>query len=335
MFVVYKITNNVSSKYYIGSTNNPCKRFERHKRQLLNGCHHSLYFQRVYNKHKESIVLVMEILVTFETESEARHHEQELLNTLYEQLLNVSKHSCGGDILSTHPEKQRICAKISETLKRKYANKEITSLPKLGENNSNFKHGGCISIEAVCTSCGNVRTTQVRYSKNVCANCRAKQRTGEKNPFYGKAHSEEFKQKTSERVKQYNKDLKNSGISLPTEKPLYAFGVLYNSCTDAAKALSVSAATITHRVNSKNWDYRSIYYADTPKKFLDLELKIKDFECIIDGVVYTSVKEASKSLNTPYSTIVYKCNSDKPQNNNYLFKRPTSIEREYQKVFSK
>lgn len=48
---VYKITNLINGKCYIGSSRDVTKRWSEHKRQLKNGNHHSEYLQRAYNKY--------------------------------------------------------------------------------------------------------------------------------------------------------------------------------------------------------------------------------------------------------------------------------------------
>jgi group I intron endonuclease len=48
---IYKITNVVNNKCYIGSSKNIIKRWSEHRRQLKNGNHHSKYLQRAYDKY--------------------------------------------------------------------------------------------------------------------------------------------------------------------------------------------------------------------------------------------------------------------------------------------
>ena len=48
---IYKITNNINNKCYIGSSNNIKKRLAEHKRCLRLGNHHSIILQRAYIKY--------------------------------------------------------------------------------------------------------------------------------------------------------------------------------------------------------------------------------------------------------------------------------------------
>ncbi len=50
---VYKITNTVNGKFYIGASNNIAKRWRSHKRDLNKQTHHNKYLQRAWNKHSE------------------------------------------------------------------------------------------------------------------------------------------------------------------------------------------------------------------------------------------------------------------------------------------
>ena len=76
----------------------------------------------------------------------------------------------------------------------------------------------------------------------------AKLRIGEKNPFYGKTHSEETRKKIS---------VKNMGKKPPNTKPLIIDNIKYSSANDASKILGIKSGTITHRCKSKNILYKN------------------------------------------------------------------------------
>lgn len=48
---VYTITNIINNKIYVGSTNNFVRRFNDHKKELINNIHKNDYLQKSYNKH--------------------------------------------------------------------------------------------------------------------------------------------------------------------------------------------------------------------------------------------------------------------------------------------
>lgn len=60
---IYKITNIINQKCYIGSSKNITKRWYEHKRRLRKGTHHSEYLQRSFNKYGEEnfIFTVLEL----------------------------------------------------------------------------------------------------------------------------------------------------------------------------------------------------------------------------------------------------------------------------------
>ena len=330
MYVVYEITNNISDKKYVGSTANLEKRFKRHLKSLQNNTHHSVYFQRFYNKCKSTIELSVKVVSEHKSRTECYRAEQILITSNFENLLNTSKVASGGDLLSYHPNRSEICKQISQTLKYKYANGKIILPSVVGTLNPNYKRGHTIKISVNCKSCGDVRVTQTQLADNLCPSCTAALRVKDKNPFYGKTHTEETRQVIASKARQRALDKQSNGIQADNAVPIFAYGIFYPSCKAAAKALYVSSGTIWHRLKSLNWDFRSVYLAHAPKKFEDLVIIKKDCQCIIDGLTYTSVKEASFQLRIPYSTLMYRCESEKPEASNYILKRPTSIESEYQ-----
>ena len=50
---IYKITNKVNGKFYIGSSNNIKRRWKYHKSNLRSGTHDNIHMQRSYDKHGE------------------------------------------------------------------------------------------------------------------------------------------------------------------------------------------------------------------------------------------------------------------------------------------
>jgi group I intron endonuclease len=72
---IYKITNIISNKCYIGSSQNIESRFRRHKKDLKNGEHHSRYLQRAWNKYGEKNFL-FEIIEEVTDKSQLIEREQ-------------------------------------------------------------------------------------------------------------------------------------------------------------------------------------------------------------------------------------------------------------------
>lgn len=57
-FVIYKITNKVNDKFYIGSAFNLNKRLNKHRHHLRNNTHVNLYLQNSWNKYGEDNFIV-------------------------------------------------------------------------------------------------------------------------------------------------------------------------------------------------------------------------------------------------------------------------------------
>ena len=89
----------------------------------------------------------------------------------------------------------------------------------------------------------------------------ASERLGEKNPFFGKHHSEETKQKVRE-TKQKNREKNGPTIPKNARKVLID-GETYITVTEAGIQLKVCTATILHRIKSPNPKFSGYKYADT------------------------------------------------------------------------
>ena len=89
----------------------------------------------------------------------------------------------------------------------------------------------------------------------------ASERLGEKNPFFGKHHSEETKQKVRE-TKQKNRE-KNGPIIPTNVREVIINGETYISVTEAGRQLNVCAATILHRIKSPNPKFANYFYVNT------------------------------------------------------------------------
>jgi hypothetical protein len=71
----------------------------------------------------------------------------------------------------------------------------------------------------------------------------------EKNPFYGKKHSDKTKNKMSEIAKKRN--------GSPTSKKVLVGDQIFNSASDAAKFFKISVGTASYRCRNtiKGWSY--------------------------------------------------------------------------------
>jgi len=82
---------------------------------------------------------------------------------------------------------------------------------------------------------------------------RKNKNTGEKNPFFGKHHTEETKEKIRE---------KRCGIIPTNAKEIIIDDITYISITEAGRQLNICTPTILWRLNSKNPKFNNYKYSE-------------------------------------------------------------------------
>lgn len=167
---IYKITNTVNNKFYIGSSQNMEKRWIQHKSHLKCQRHHSSYLQNVANKYGIEN-LVFSVLVYCPKE-DLLQLEQYLMD-FYQPQYNISKlaTSCAG-VPKSEIHKQRLREanlgkKYSDETKRKHSERQknftqeqidkahrvkykpVQQIDKLGNIIATFK-----SIQEACNKTG-------------------------------------------------------------------------------------------------------------------------------------------------------------------------------------
>jgi len=224
MICVYQIRNTSNNKIYIGSTKNFHKRKFKHLNDLRKGRHHNIYLQRCWNKTNDEELYIFEVLEKCAT-SELFDKEYEWINNKNPEY-NIGGVG-GGDNFTNHPNKEELRKQLAQNLLE-----AKRPAPKFKQDNPNWR-GGTTFNE--CPICGKVRRTG--NTPKTCASCRI--RTGEQNPFYGKKHSEETKNKIRR---------SNLGKKPVNSQSVIIDGVKYESLSDAAKAVGVCPATISNRI---------------------------------------------------------------------------------------
>lgn len=107
-----------------------------------------------------------------------------------------------------------------------------------GEENPNWKGG----VSKKKCKCGK----DISPNNETCAECR--NINGENNPFFGKQHSEETKNKLSESRK---------GKKPTNMKQVIVDDIIYESLVEASRQTSIPSPTILWRINSKNKKYEN------------------------------------------------------------------------------
>jgi group I intron endonuclease len=259
---VYKISNLVSDRYYIGYSKNINKRFRVHRCKLKNSCHDNIFLQRAYNLDGED-KFIYEIIHRCNTEKEAKEIELQYLTdlTIRDKLYNLNYNNSGGDLLTNHPDKELIREKIlksyTETISKMSCEERKEKYGKIGERNGMY---GKTHTEEARNIFSKVHTGN-SYCKGKKASEEtrqkfseiAKQRIGEKNSFFGKHHTEETKEKIRE---------KNIGNIPPTAKEIIIDDITYISISEAGRQLNICSPTILWRLNSKNPKFNNYKYSE-------------------------------------------------------------------------
>lgn len=111
---IYKITNTVTNKFYIGSTKDIDKRWYDHKRELSLNIHINPKLQHSWNHHGQDKFLFE--MIEEVGEDKLIEREQHYLDTLkpYERNVgyNISSSAFGGDNITHHPNRDAFIEKM-------------------------------------------------------------------------------------------------------------------------------------------------------------------------------------------------------------------------------
>lgn len=264
-YIVYEIKNNENGKRYIGRTGDYKNRQRVHLNLLNKNKHHSYLLQEDWNKY-QPIDFVFAIIAECLTEQDSADLEEYLINQEYEKLYNISKNSRSGDLISYHPKKEEIVERMRESVIARYSTmneqEKRDKHGQIGERNGMFGRTHSKDSRNKISSKlkgKNSGENNHMFGKKLSKERReklsilAKQRTGCDNPFYGKNHSDAFKQRMSELKK---------GSKPTNSRPVLIDGAEYESVADAARTLEVCNATIIHRIKSPNNKYKNYFYKE-------------------------------------------------------------------------
>jgi group I intron endonuclease len=269
---VYKISNSLSGRYYIGYSTNIERRFTVHRSKLKQNCHDNIFLQRAYNLDGED-KFKYDIIHICDTEGEAKEIELQYLTDLSirDKMYNLNYNNSGGDLLTHHPNKEAIREKIIETHK--------ANLSKMTSEERSIKYGKCGEKNGMY---GKTHTDEVKKNNSILkkgntnfkghkhteetkqkfSEMRKNKNTGNENPFFGKKHTEETKQKIRE---------KNMGNIPPNNKEITIDDFYYISIAEASRQLNISCPTILWRLNSKNPKFNNYKYFNGENIMLPLQ----------------------------------------------------------------
>lgn len=280
MIGIYKIENLITNKIYIGSSLNIESRFLRHKNDLIKKRHKNIHLQREFDKYG-SDCFTFQVLKVCSSDS-LKENEQTYLdeifstNDYYLHYYNIGRDSSGGDNLTSHPNRNEIINKIKNGLIAKYSlETEIDKKKRreglLGENNPNFgrkwstdkrenmslqRKGLPSKIKGKTFEEMHGEEKANRLKKEHSKKMKGKL-VGDKNPFFGKNHTEENLKLFSE--SQKNKPNKAFAKKL---KPFLIDNVVYLTLTEASNKLGIGYLTIRNRILSNKF-INYTYITDT------------------------------------------------------------------------
>lgn len=255
---IYKITNTITGRFYIGSAVNFRKRWREHIIRLRRKTHHCAPLQNSWHKHGED-AFVFEVLELV-CRKDLLDREQGYLSNLTRKIaFNISTRAGGGDIISSHPNRAQIIKKISlgQALRASMMtpDEKTARYVKLGSKNPNF--GNKWNDEQRDRASKKHKLLGVPQSTidKLIAGTRAAwedptyrmamriKRTGSGNSFHGKKHSNETKEKISKSM---------SGVKPINQMPIKIDGTIYPSMTEASRQLGIPVPTISFRIKSKS-----------------------------------------------------------------------------------
>lgn len=245
--------------FYIGSSENVEARIERHYRALLQGTHHCIPLQQVWNQSQH---LEPQIYAT-NTREEAYELEQALIyahSYNRDDMLNVGLGVKGGDNLTRNPKREQIIRSMTTTL-----NQTLAQMPpdvrkeKWGRpGSSNPMHGRthCDEVRQKLSevhrgnqyALGSKRTDEQRQRLSKIAS----ERIGDRNSFFGKTHSEETKEKI--RAAKIGSGSPSNALKVSVN------GVVYDSVKKACDGEGISYPTMVKRINSPDPKYSTYYF---------------------------------------------------------------------------
>lgn len=257
--VVYRLCTQ-DGDVYVGSTNNLNQRLMDHRSSLRRGVHRNSRLQKAYDNGCFISVTADECA----SREEAFTLEQKFIDCLPEEaLLNIGLGTIGGDNLTRNPDRDKIIDKMTRSVNERFASltpeKRRVQYGKPGDRNGMYGRTHTPETREfirrkVCTPENIAASRARRLGVKVGEETRrkisefAKTRTGEKNSFYGRHHTEETRRRLAE---------VNKGKIPTTARKVEIDGIQYVSLTEAARQLGVVPATILYRLGSKNPKFES------------------------------------------------------------------------------
>lgn len=200
--IIYEINNTQNEKRYIGSTSQWERRKYEHTYLLKNGNHGNRHLQNAWNKYGSD---AFKFSIIEETDQQFAEEQKYLDEAEWSNLYNISKKAKNADIYSElSPEEKQ---EFKE--KSKHVGEENGMYGKSHTENTiqqmKKKADGRYTLEWFIDRYGE-EEGQKKYENR--RERLSKNRSGKDNPFYGKNHDEDSKEKISQSMKEVAEDEK-------------------------------------------------------------------------------------------------------------------------------
>lgn len=274
---IYKILNNVTGKFYIGSTVDFEKRFYEHTWDLNKNTHHSKHLQRAWSKYGQDnfSFLVIEIV---DTEDSLKTREQWHID-----LLKPYKRNIGYNVSCDASAPMRGRRHTLEMRRHFSLTRSGINHPWYGKKHSEESKKKMSAIQgdgrnAGCNNSFYGRSHTDETKRKISQANKGRERSeqlkqhysklfkGPGNPFYGERHNERSLQKMSE-----NRRGKCKGSESPLAKAIVQLGKngqyirTYDTVTEAAekaKAQRSHIALVCRGKRKHAGGFKWIYYED-------------------------------------------------------------------------
>lgn len=259
---VYIITILPSGYFYIGCSFNIKKRMIQHFESLRNNRHRNVKFQNIFNTCEIEDFSIT--VIPFSNRREALEKEKSLISKYKNcpKLLNIE---LGYDTYTLNPNKEGMIKKRTESyLKTLYsysAEERSAKYGKFGKKNGMYGRTHSDEVKARLSEINKGRPSPLKGTvvdknsqkyRKYMEYIKNRNYYGSNNPFYGKKHSDEFKQKLSLRLKGVNTD-KGKKVSIN--------GKVYITARAACKDIGINYQTLTWRCrNTTNKDFSEWKY---------------------------------------------------------------------------